>query len=424
MGTSRHFRVGALLLLAYAPDGAQAQQKEGKKGWSLEWDRRPSLRYGKQFRMDFRLKLQTDFAAVDDDPEPDRPAYDFRRKRVGVEGEFLRDFEYEFDVELDVERDAIRDAFINYRRLRFLQLQAGKFRIPFGRDQNTPPMQLDFVYRSRVGSQLAPGRDVGLMLHARVWNRRLHYQAGVFRHDGRIAMNSEDRPTGGRTWAARLRSKPDDWVRLAKPLRQLELGVAAAWSELPESPVRNGLRGRTAFDLTFAPRAYVAGRRLRSGVEAEWASGPFGAQAEFVRVRDERRGQSIFGDDLPNLISQGWYVAGTWVLTGEKKDGGVRPKREFLNGGFGAVELAIRSEDLRVRSADSSALAFAHPRAANFPPIQDRAWTFGINWYLNRHVKIQGNFVRERVDDVDFGSFAARDRQTFWMRVARVQLVF
>ena len=41
------------------------------------------------------------------------------------------------------------------------------------------------------------------------------------------------------------------------------------------------------------------------------------------------------------------------------------------------------------------------PRADVIPPMADRAFTFGINWYLNRYVKVQANVVRESFSDAE-----------------------
>jgi phosphate-selective porin len=38
-----------------------------------------------------------------------------------------------------------------------------------------------------------------------------------------------------------------------------------------------------------------------------------------------------------------------------------------------------------------------------------------VNWYLNRWMKVQANFIRERIDDPAQGPLP--DRQVFWSRV-------
>ncbi|MEK7405964.1 MAG: porin [Acidobacteriota bacterium] len=408
-------RVGlVVVLLGLAAGSAEAA------GWSLKFDRRPRLRYGKLFQADFRVKMQADFMTVTEDPEADRDLFDFRRRRIGVEGEFLRHFDYELEYDFAEDDHPLRDAFVNFRRFRRFQVQGGKFKIPFGRDQLTRPTALDFVFRSYLGRQVAPAREVGLMLHGPVVRGALRYQFGAFRHDGENSYAAGNIPGGGTTWAARLRAEPADLLSLPKLLRNMEIAAAATWGNLPEG--RSSLRGRTAFGETFFPRAFVRGKRLRWGTDLNWSPGPFSLQAEYMRSRDQRLGQSLRQRDLPDLVARGWYLSGTWVVTGEKKAGGVTPRKAFpWEGGVGAFELGVRHEFLRFGATGATGVVSTSPRATNPLPTSDRNCTFGVNWYLNRYARIQGNLIREMVESqyLDPGS----PRQKFWTRVLRLQFV-
>jgi len=91
-------------------------------------------------------------------------------------------------------------------------------------------------------------------------------------------------------------------------------------------------------------------------------------------------------------------------VTGENRDGGVNPKRPLLQGGFGAVEVTARYEQLRFASAGApDEPPSRSPRAANVAPNGDRAWTLGVNWYVNRWVKLRVNLINETLDDPELG---------------------
>jgi hypothetical protein len=50
----------------------------------------------------------------------------------------------------------------------------------------------------------------------------------------------------------------------------------------------------------------------------------------------------------------------------------------------------------------------------------NRAITFGVNFYVNRWVKIQANLIREQLHDPTLGPLP--ERPTFWSRVLRIQV--
>ena len=95
------------------------------------------------------------------------------------------------------------------------------------------------------------------------------------------------------------------------------------------------------------------------------------------------------GNDLPGVKAAAWYVAGTWVMTGEKKHGRVDPKRPLFQGGAGAFELAARLEQLRFDDVVGTALR----------RNGDRVTTLGVNWYVNRFIKVQPNLIIESIHD-------------------------
>jgi phosphate-selective porin len=202
-------------------------------------------------------------------------------------------------------------------------------------------------------------------------------------------------------------------------LDALELGIAATVGDVPEG--LNTLRGQSTWGDDFFSDAYVNGRRLRLGAEAAWEPRNFSVKSEYIRTRDERKGQGILADDLPGLIGQGWYLTGTWVVTGEDKSGGVEPRRPLFAGGPGAIELAVRYERMEMGSDAPGEPEETNPRAVNLLENGERLWTFGINWYLNRWMRIQLNGIRETIDDIERSPSPTQN--TFWLGVARLQLV-
>ena len=384
---------------------------------TFTFDKRPSLKVHDVFTADLRVKSQSDFRDFPEEPgRDDKDLFDQHRARVGVEGRFLKRFDYQVERELRDTSRPWRDVYLNARVQRGLEVRGGKFKIPFGLDQLTGSMDLDFNYRSLAGSFLSPGRDVGLMAHGRLLHDVVRYQTGVFRSGGdNVSASERTDPQTRRTYAGRLVVTPWDGSKAHKRLRSMAAGMAYTNGELPEG--RNSLRGKTVPGDPFFDPLYVNGRRERIGAEFQWRPSSVGLQGEFIHTRDQRVRQGIEDENLPDAFARGWYVSGTWLLTGERKTDSVEPARPLFHGGIGAVEIAGRVEQLR-SSSDSVNGAFTTPRSPLIAARTDNVWTAGVNWYLNEYLKVQANLIREQ-RPANGQPDGALDY--FWSRTLRLQ---
>jgi phosphate-selective porin OprO and OprP len=383
----------------------------------------PSLRIG-EFRADLHVRLHVDMRALDSEPEVAPDEFDLRRFRISLEGRIYDDLEYEVDASALDKENPWRDVFLNYRKFRTAEIRGGKFKIPFGLDQLTSEFSNNFIERSLIGTQIAPGRDKGVMVHGRVAGDRLRYLGGWFLHDGDNMLFLEDlgqnefleEPPVDNTIAGRVELTP--WEPTRGLLRRLQFGVNFTRGTVDDGLF--GMRGRTVREYTFFDPMYVSGERIRLGVDALWTPGPFSVSAEYNRLTDQRNGQGIGDVDLPDVIAQGWYLAGTWAVTGERKAGGIEPRNPIFQGGSGALELVARFDELRFSSDGTGGEPpFTNPRAANILPNRDRVVTLGGNWYLNRYGRILFNAVRETIQDPLRSPLP--DRTRYWTGVLRLQ---
>jgi phosphate-selective porin OprO and OprP len=108
---------------------------------------------------------------------------------------------------------------------------------------------------------------------------------------------------------------------------------------------------------------------------------------------------------LPDPTFDGFYVQGSWILTGETRrydvaTGAFQAPRPFVPfssaGGPGAWELALRYSrlDLDFHSGAAGTGATADAIRGG---VQD-IWTFGVNWYINANVKLMLNWLHIDVD--------------------------
>jgi len=421
------------------PDADDAEAVEppsaGEPG-PLVWKQHPSFRYKKLVRIDFEAKFQEDghSSYQGSDKAAGLNPWEMHRNRIGIQGTLFRHIDFEIERELTeqelTEKDITagitpksqwKDVNFNLDYIKNAQIQVGKFKIPFGLDQLTGVTHNDFVYRSLGANYLAPARDIGVMVHGRFFKRGLSYSTGVFLHDGDNAR-SKKIEGGDQTFAARVAGKP--FRRLSHTwFDALEVGTALAFTHVTDDSFRpNGLRGRTIMTQDdFASPVYVKGQRSRWEGDVDWTIGPASLRAEYTRVIDERRNQSFTDSDLPDARYRSWYIGGTWLITGEAKTRPVKPERELLRGGPGAVEVAARYERIVYDSVNGAVDAFSNPRAENILPTGERALTLGVNWTLNRFMKLQFNGIREHVDNPDRSPVPNGD--AFWSRVVRLQLV-
>ena len=120
-------------------------------------------------------------------------------------------------------------------------------------------------------------------------------------------------------------------------------------------------------------------------------------------------------------MERGWYLSGTWAVTGQPKARGLDRGRiiPFVQG-WGALELAIRNEAIRFGSDGGTGRPSRSIRASNVLPQSERVWTFGVNWYANQWAKVQSNFVREWIEDAFRAPIAGRN--VYWSYKVRLQL--
>jgi phosphate-selective porin len=293
-------------------------------------------------------------------------------------------------------------------------------------EQTTGVSELDFAYRALGSTQIAPGRDKGVMAFGDIGP--IDYEAGVFNDDGDNAESNEpqfveqgvDLDDVGPAVAVRVTG---DLLRVLPVgrLRSANFGIAYTNSSVPEG--LNSLRGESVWGTErFFERVYIKGRRQRLGAQFDWSPGPVGVKAEWMQSREQRIGQSNRNADLSDFLATAWYVTGTWFVTGEDKDNNINPKHPFLRGGIGAIELAVRYDELRFESASKTGTPFTNPRAEYLTPNADGVWTFGVNWTTSKWTRVIVNAIHEDFEDPTRSPDSGVS--SFWSSLVRLNIVF
>jgi phosphate-selective porin len=412
------------ILIAFAAVPAAAQAKKG-----LVWNDRPSIVFGKNVSVDIRGRTLLEWRRFD--PDIGEDLFHLRTARVGLKGQLTKHFDWEIEREITEQDDKVqfgdwKDVFLEWNTFDAFSVKGGRFKMPFGLEQTTGISDLDFAYRALGSTQIAPGRDRGVMVFGGVG--RLNYEAGVFDDDGDNGASNEPQfiehgsnlADVGPSVAVRLTGDLLRVLPLGR-LRNANLGVAYTRARIPEG--LNSLRGESVWGTErFFERVYVKGRRQRLGAQFDWTPGPVGVKAEWMQSREERQEQSNRNADLSDFIGTAWYVTGTWFVTGEDKDNNITPRHPLLRGGVGAIELAIRYDELKFESAGKSGTAFTNPRAEYLLPNVDGVWTFGVNWTTSTWTRVIFNAIHEDFEDPTRTPEAGLS--SFWSGLVRLNIVF
>ncbi|MBY0497478.1 MAG: OprO/OprP family phosphate-selective porin [Cyanobacteria bacterium] len=425
-----------LLFVAILTAGAAvpaAAQNKGKRGFV--WDDRPTIVFGEDVNIAVTGRALVEWRWFDTDLGEN--LFALRAGRLGLKGDLTKHFDWEVEREIgggDLSNDESRiefgdwkDVYVRWRTFDAARVKAGRFKIPFGLEQNTGVSELDFAYRALGSRTIAPGRDTGVMISGELG--RFGYEAGVFDDDGDNAESSEiqfvregeDLKDVGPSFAVRVTGDLFRALPVPGRLRSANVGVAYTIADVPEG--LNSLRGASFWGTEdFVERVYVKGRRQRYGAQFDWSPGPASLKAEWMQSREQRNGQSNRDEDLSDFIASAWYVAGTWFVTGEDKDDNVNARRPLWKGGPGAIELAVRYERLAFESASKQGTSFTNPRAQFLTPNSDTVVTAGVNWITSRWTRVILNAIHE--DFADPARTPIVGTTSFWSGVVRLNVVF
>ena len=354
-----------------------------------------------------------------------------RRVRPIIEGTVMRDFDYRLMLDFGANQSALQDAYVEWKYLPWLKLRGGKFKPEVGLEYQQADSVLFFMERG-LPSNLVPNRDVGLQVSGDLFNGVVHYAGGVYNGvvDGGIAdVDTWD----AKDAAARIFVQPFKTTTL-KPLQGLGVGMAGTIGNQQYTTTTTNFATYKSVGqntvFTFGKGAAPDGLELRGTPQAYYYWGPFGLLTEYVFAQQQLRCGAL----RDNVRNSAWQIETSFVLTGEKAGfNGVTPRHPFdlKKGGWGALELAGRYGALRFDQAtfSTSTLAagqrFADPTAS---VQEEREWGIGLNWYLNRNVKLVLDYEQTEFDGgagaVVGTAYKVKNRQTEQTVFTRAQVTF
>jgi len=342
-----------------------------------------------------------------------------RRARPIFSGTVYKDFDFMFVPDFGGSTVQIFDAYLNYRYAPWLQLRAGKFKVPVGLEQLQADQYTSFNERG-LPTALVPNRDIGFQLWGDVAGGRLSYAVGVFNGvgDGRNTSNADFEDH--REVAARIFAQPFKGTSVTA-LQGLGFGVAGSWGNVSSNAT--GLASSYLTDgqqtfFSYTNNVAANGTHWRLSPQGYYYWGPFGVLGEYVISDQEVRK----GASKAELQNTAWQVAAGWVLTGEAASyAGVTPKHPFdpRANHWGALQLVARYADLNIDN--KSFPTFANPAVA---ASEAQAWSVGLNWYLNKNIRANVSYSRTTFDGKINPAAATVTRQPEEVVFTRLQLAF
>jgi phosphate-selective porin OprO/OprP len=333
----------------------------------------------------------------------------FRRARFGVEGTIAKDFSYRLLMELGGSGTEgptrINDAWIAYSGIAPFTFQLGAFSPASNMDDGTAPEDLPFLERSSAGelSRSLAGADgrIGLAVKAngKRWMSSLALTTRTVSDAEVFDVQTAAVGRGGFLLAAGA-----DY--------NLHLGASGSYVFAPADQGQ-GTAPRHPLRFRDRPEVRADGVRLidTGNLDADHASVyglEFGGNWKSLYLQGEhfwfdvaRRASA----NLPDPDFTGYYLQGSWVLTGESRRynpvtgsfQNPRPRAPFgAAGGWGAWELAARFSRMNLNFNEG--LEGTAAPADSVRGGDQQIWTLGVNWFPNPNVKVMLNYLLIDVD--------------------------
>jgi phosphate-selective porin OprO/OprP len=313
---------------------------------------------------------------------------EIRAARLGIEGRLSSAFFYKLEADFANEQTSLKDAWLQYRKGR-TAVTVGNFKPLFSLENLTGLPRATFLERA-LPNVFAIVESVGAQVET--YGDGWYAGASAFGETPGTALEGDE----GFGMAARFA-----FVPILDENKWLHLGVSGYQKHLGRDAGRDFRIRQRPETRVFATRLVDTGRANADstsalGAEVATAMGPFSFQAEYLRNQVDyvTTGRANF---------DGAYAFASWFVTGEMRPytrtnstiGRIKPKHPVGDGGWGALELALRYSTLDLSDA-------------GIQGGEEDNVTIGLNWYLSEYSRLMLNWVHYEIDGtnamIPFGS--------------------
>lgn len=340
----------------------------------------------------------------------DNDKFGIRRARLTLDGTLFKNVDFRLSPDFAGSGARLFDAFVDLHYFSAASLMAGKFRQPVSLERMQSAPNLTFIERA-YPAQLAPNRDLGVMLHGAinyagyktqyttqpVFKEFLGYEVGIFNgmRDGQAVQDTDKDVDNNKEMAARIFSHP--FMHTDSVFKGLGLGVSGTWGHPNGNNNIYGTAGALPSLVSagqqvifkYDPSTISSGEAYRIYPQMYWYYKSFGMIGEyFISSQQLQGGKKGLSARQENTA---WHINASYVLTGEDNSFfGIKPSHPFnpATGHWGAWQLAARYSELNIDNA-----TFDNGFAKLSNSIHNaQSWAVGLNWILNDNVKIMSNY--------------------------------
>ena len=373
------------------------------------------------FELKLRLLAQGDARFLVEETEPPlNDTFAMRRLRPSFEASLGKLIAVRLTPEFAGPGATIVDAYIDFKLSPLYTVRVGKTKGPVSLERLQSGGATMFIERA-YPTELAPNRDIGVMLTGDYDGGVFSYALGIFNGvaDGRDAAATDvddEKEIEGRLFFEPFRNSPGF-------LQGLGFGVSGSTGDKSGTSVGTGgvlPQYRTPAINTlfqYVTGAAAAGKHERLAASSYFYRYSFGLMSEYIESSQE---VTAPGAAATELTHSAWQVSAAYVLTGEDQTfrAVTKPRSTFVRGapGIGAWELVARAMEIDLD--DDSFPTYANPAAS---ATKATSYGVGVNWYISSNAKIMLNYMQTEFEG---GSAGGADREDEKALLGRFQVSY
>lgn len=354
----------SILAIGLTAPVAAIAEEAGTSNFGKLFQGAPKYKDKKGNSLKLRGRIFYDIASLNETPVGgtlrEIDADEFRAARIGVDGK-IGNFKYVGELDFAGGKTKFKDVNLTWKGP--VSVKVGQMKTTNSMEGNTSARHTSFMERSMVTNSLGPDRRLGVIIAKSGSNYGL--SAGVFGN----SINGEQNGTPGTTvFSARGTFAPINekgkMIHLGASLRHTKDAIGA--------PKRSARWGAHLASEKVKP--LIGDDAFLYGLEAATVLGSFHVHGEYMHE----------SGDLGT--ADGGFVQAGYFLTGEtrkyKASAGkfdrTKPSKPLSQGGFGGWEVVARYDTLDATNAFDE---------------QADAWTLGLTWYPESHLRVKLNYI-------------------------------